>query len=552
MSVIYTDEKNVLMLISLLKAHDIKKVVVSPGATNITFVASIQSDSYFEIISSVDERSAAYIACGIASETGEPVALSCTGATASRNYIPGMTEAYYRKLPVLAITSTQHVGRIGQNIAQVIDRSVPLNDIVKISIHIPTIHDEEDEWAYNVLINKALLELRHRGGGPAHINITTTYSRNFSTTILPATRVIKRICFGDCLPVLPQGKIAIFVGAHRTWSQELTFIVDTFCEKYNGIVICDHTSNYKGKYRALASLLFNQKNYVSACRNMDLLIHIGDTSGAYIPLKPINVWRVNPDGEIRDTFKNLQYTFEMEELIFFQQYCTQENANTYDISYWKDFSQENDNIRQQIKELPFSNAWIALNTSSLLPDNSVLYLGILNSLRCWNFFEIPKSILGYANTGGFGIDGYISSMIGASLAESEKLFFCIAGDLAFFYDMNVLGNRHIGNNVRILLINNGCGTEFKNYNHIAAELGNAANIYIAAEGHFGNKSKVLLKHYSEDLGFEYISASNKEEYFMYLDYFISKDNLTRPLIFEVFTNSSDESDALKILENLKG
>ena len=95
----YTNEKNAQIVISLLKQHGIKKVVVSPGATNVTFVGSVQQDPFFEIYSSVDERSAAYIACGLSAESGVPVVLSCTGATASRNYLPGLTEAFYRKLP---------------------------------------------------------------------------------------------------------------------------------------------------------------------------------------------------------------------------------------------------------------------------------------------------------------------------------------------------------------------------------------------------------------------------------------------------------------------
>ena len=102
-----SNERSVQLLISLLKQHNIKRVVASPGATNITFVGSLQNDAFFEIYSCVDERSAAYMACGLAAETGEPVVLSCTGATASRNYVPALTEAFYRKLPVLAVTSTQ-------------------------------------------------------------------------------------------------------------------------------------------------------------------------------------------------------------------------------------------------------------------------------------------------------------------------------------------------------------------------------------------------------------------------------------------------------------
>lgn len=103
----YTNERNVQIVISLLKAHGIHRVIASPGTTNMTFVVSIENDPWFHVWSSVDERSAAYLACGMAAETGEPVVISCTGATASRNYMPGLTEAYYRKLPVLAITSTR-------------------------------------------------------------------------------------------------------------------------------------------------------------------------------------------------------------------------------------------------------------------------------------------------------------------------------------------------------------------------------------------------------------------------------------------------------------
>ena len=118
----YSAEQNVQILVSLMKKHGIKKIIVSPGMTNICFVASVQHDSFFELYSAVDERSAAYLACGLAAESGEAVAISCTGATASRNYVPGLTEAFYRKLPVLAITSSQPNSRIGHNIAQVTDR----------------------------------------------------------------------------------------------------------------------------------------------------------------------------------------------------------------------------------------------------------------------------------------------------------------------------------------------------------------------------------------------------------------------------------------------
>ena len=132
----YTDERAVQIIISLMKAHGVRKMIASPGTTNLTLVASMQQDPFFEMYSSVDERSAAYMACGMAAESGEPVAITCTGATASRNYMPGLTEAYYRKLPVLALTANQGIQNIGNLIAQNIDRRTVPNDIVKMSVQV--------------------------------------------------------------------------------------------------------------------------------------------------------------------------------------------------------------------------------------------------------------------------------------------------------------------------------------------------------------------------------------------------------------------------------
>lgn len=551
METYYTVERNTQILISLMKAHNIKKIVISPGTTNMCFTASIQQDNYFELFSCADERSAAYIACGLAAESGEPVAISCTGATASRNYIPGLTEAYYRKLPILAITSAQHIGRVGHNIPQVIDRSQPLNDIIKSSVHIPTIHDADDEWACCIMLNKALLELQHRGGGPVHINLVTTYNPDFSVKELPPAPVIERICYGDSFPELSAGKIGIYVGAHKKWNQEQTKAVDNFCELYQAVVFCDHTSNYQGKYRIFANLVCSQEQYFSSCRNMDVMIHIGDVSGAYISMNPTQVWRVNPDGEVRDTFRKLRYVFEMDECVFFESYNKQSSETIHPNTYFNEWVRECNKLSDRISELPFSNIWIAQHTLPHLPTGCVLHLGILNSLRSWNFFEVKKDILGYCNTGGFGIDGCISSLMGASFANQDKIFIGVVGDLAFFYDMNVIGNRHVGKNIRLMLINNGRGTEFRNYNHGVAQFGDDADAYMAAAGHYGNKSPQLVKHYAEDLGFEYLSVSCKEDFLKALNRFITPNITERPILLEVFTDSKDESDALEIMHHLE-
>ena len=547
MSNYYTSEKNTQILIQLMKEHGIKKIIASPGSTNICFVASVQQDAFFQLYSCVDERSAAYMACGLSAETGEPVALSCTGATASRNYMPGLTESYYRHLPILAITSTQSIERVHQNIPQVVDRRVLPNDIANLSVHLPAVHDSESEWSCVVKVNNALLALKRNGGGPVHIDLTTEYSTDFSIKELPAVQKIERIQVDDDFPQITFSRVAVFVGAHEKWTKELTKAVDDFCAANNAVVLCDHTSNYWGKYRVLPNALCSQRLYSSKCTKVELLIHIGEISGSYMAINPKSVWRVHPDGELRDTFKALKYVFEMDELTFFKKYT---NANYKNNTYLNEWIEENNKIISKIPDLPFSNVWTAHELAPIIPKGSVIHFGILNSLRSWNYFELQHGINGFCNVGGFGIDGGVSSLVGASLADENKFYFGIIGDLAFFYDMNALGNRHIGNNLRLMVVNNGRGSEFRNSISWASMFGEKVDKYIAAAGHFADMSPCLIKHYAEDLGFEYLSASNKTEFKNIKKHFVQSQKTDKPILLEIFTQPEDESRSLELMTTI--
>lgn len=546
----YTDERNVQIVISLLKAHGIHRVIASPGTTNMTFVVSIENDPWFKIWSSVDERSAAYMACGMAAETGEPVVLSCTGATASRNYMPGLTEAYYRKLPVLAITSTRGNHKIGHLIDQQIDRRNLPNDVAMESVTIPMVKDAEDEHYCEIEANKAILALRLNGGGPSHMNMYTRYSKTFNVEELPKVNVIHRhTVFDGSWPELPQSShIIVSVGSHINFSQELTDAVDRFCASHNAVVCCDHTSGYRGKYEVHPQLVCGQRMWKPQSVKANLRIHIGEVSGDQFTIYAAHTWRISPDGAIRDTFGTLRRVFMMPELAFFEHYASGCGRELH--SYLDELNSDIEQVQNNLPELPFSNIWMAKEMVSRLPQNCEMHFGIYHSLRSWNFFKLPHKVTAKCNVGGFGIDGGVSTMIGASLICPEKTFIGVFGDLAFFYDMNVVGNRHVGNNVRILLINNGKGNEFRNYNHPCYFLGEEADKFIAGAWHFGNKSPKLVRDYATDLGYEYFSASSKKEFANNLIRFLTDEQTDRPMLFEVFTETKDESDALEMTLNV--
>ncbi|MBQ9588467.1 MAG: 2-succinyl-5-enolpyruvyl-6-hydroxy-3-cyclohexene-1-carboxylate synthase [Bacteroidales bacterium] len=544
----YTDEKNVQILIALLKAHGVKHIIVSPGSTNVTFVGSIQQDPYFEIFSCVDERSAAYMACGMAAELNEPVALSCTGATASRNYFSALTEAYYRKLPIVAITSTQDNSRLGHLYPQAIDRSLQPADVVKISVYLQNVKDAQDEYDCMIKANKALLELHHHGEGPVHINLATNYCQTFTTKNLPAVNVIRRYTIEDELPPLPQGKIAIYVGSHLRWDEHLTMQVDAFCERHHAVVFSDPTANYNGKY-GITYWLAARQRHKDENRNPDLLIHIGNMSDMWSTVAPKNVWRVAEDGEVTDCYKQLRNVFEMKETTFFQYYAKQPSAGM-DKDYHVKCREQAGRIKSAIPELPFSQIWMANYLHDKRFPYSVWHYGILSPLRSWGFFETPGNVETYCNQGGFGIDGNMSSLIGASLVNPNKIFFGVVGDLSFFYDLNSLGNRHIGSNLRILLVNNSVGAEFHLFTQLNSICVNDVDKYISAGGHFGQKSKTLVRDYVQALGFEYLTASNKDDFINEAKSFMDTSIREKPVVFEVFTDVADENEALYILHNL--
>ncbi|HGN1958650.1 TPA: thiamine pyrophosphate-dependent enzyme, partial [Providencia stuartii] len=284
----------------------------------------------------------------------------------------------------------------------------------------------------------------------------------------------------------------------------------------------------------------------------DITLHIGEVTGDY-PLAGMagnEVWRISPDGELRDTFRRLRYVFEMSETSFFQHFVEQTNQPSTN-EYFQQCTDFLKTVQNKIPEIPFSNIWLASKLASKIPSGSTIHFGILNSLRTWNFYDLPNTVTSFSNVGGFGIDGGVSTLLGASLANPNKLYYGVIGDLAFFYDLNAIGNRHTANNLRILLVNNGKGTEFRMYNHHAAHFGTDGDEFVAAAGHYGNKSRTLIKDYAENLGFEYFSACNKKEFEDVYQRFLEPAITDKPMLFEVFTDSDDESAALQIMHRLE-
>lgn len=112
-----------------------------------------------------------YYGIGLAQQTKSPVACICTSGTAVSNYLPGMTEAFYQDVPIVAITADKDPYRLNQLMLQKTQQVNIFESVTKKSVNLPVVRGGNDRWYCERLINEALSELDHHGTGPVHINI---------------------------------------------------------------------------------------------------------------------------------------------------------------------------------------------------------------------------------------------------------------------------------------------------------------------------------------------------------------------------------------------
>ncbi|NQU85317.1 MAG: 2-succinyl-5-enolpyruvyl-6-hydroxy-3-cyclohexene-1-carboxylate synthase, partial [Mariniphaga sp.] len=396
----YSSVKHVQIVISLLKQHGISHIVINPGFTNVPIVQGIQNDLDFTCYSIVDERSAMYFAIGLHLKTGERIATTCTSAQATRNYIPGLTEAFYKKVPILAITVSKHPKYDYQRYPQhPIQTSLP-EDAVKKTFALPYVSDKNGELQCVRMVNEAILELTHRCMGPVQLNLPILDSDliQFTVSELPKVRVINRYMQWDVWDInLVNKKIMLVIGECTPMTYKQKTALESFVESQNAFVYVNHLSNYHGKYSVAANILLStiSERQFKNDFQPDILITIGGQSGDYSLLRKLipgnenefEHYHISEDGEIVDTFDKLTKVFEVPFALFFTKLSLNQKVPH---PYYKLWISAYKSI-QIPDRLPLSNIYMAQQLHKQIPQNSTLNFAILNSLRSWSLFELHPS-----------------------------------------------------------------------------------------------------------------------------------------------------------------
>src|SRR5690606_819056 len=96
----------------------VQYAVISPGSRSAHLTISFARHRHLKKIIIPDERSAAYIALGLAQQSKTPVALICTSGTAAINFYPAIAESYYQNVPLLVLTADRPAEWIDKNDGQ--------------------------------------------------------------------------------------------------------------------------------------------------------------------------------------------------------------------------------------------------------------------------------------------------------------------------------------------------------------------------------------------------------------------------------------------------
>lgn len=544
----YSDKKNVLELVALLKAHGITNIVLSPGSRNSPLIHSFATDGDFTCYSVVDERSAGFFTLGVIQATGKPAAVCCTSGTATLNIAPAVAEAYYQELPLLVISADRPLEWIGQMEGQTIPQTSLFGKMVRHSVQLPIVNNNEEKWYCNRLINATILSLDNEVKGPAHINIPLDEPLfNFTTEALPKVRVIKRstlnynISENDRFAERFQKhtKKMIVVGQLPP-ENNISDLLKSISKKHNVVVLSDHLSNISIDDNTRYDLAIRTSSETELEELApELLITIGGhTVSKRIKhfLRTFGVsehWHISLSGDIVDTYQQLTDIIKSDNKTFLS-YINELSPSQNEAESYKELWRKKSTLLNAPKA-QYSDLYAVGMLLSSLPEKISLHFANSHSVYLSQLYNIPNSVSCFSNRGTNGIEGSVSTAVGYA-AAGDGLTILLIGDLSFFYDMNGIWNRHISPNLRIMVNNNGGGGIFDTLQGLNSST--VLNEFITAE------HTTSAKYWTEQQGFIYLSANNEDELKKHLPTFVSA-NTTAPVVLEVFTSIDTNSKEIK-------
>lgn len=152
-----------------LAACGVTDVVASPGSRSTPLAVSARNQERLQVTVQLDERVAGFCALGMAKASGRPVALVCTSGTAAANYLPAVVEAHHSGVPLVVCTADRPPELRDAGAGQTIDQMKLYGDHVRWFAEMPCDVDEPDYFA-RLAVRAATMAGSGPDPGPVHLN----------------------------------------------------------------------------------------------------------------------------------------------------------------------------------------------------------------------------------------------------------------------------------------------------------------------------------------------------------------------------------------------
>lgn len=561
----------ILNLVNILAKKGVNNAIISPGSRNAPLTIALVRHPEIITKSISDERSAAFIALGMAQNLKAPVAICCTSGSAAYNYAPAVSEAFFQEIPIIILTADRPKEWIHQNDGQTIYQTDIFGKHVKESFEIGANYEHPDShWHIERTINEAVNLAKAYPQGPVHINIPLrepfypseneeiVFNKNPRLIeVEKIERTLSQSSWHNILIKFQEYDRILIAGGQNEKNVELSEILQKMQDEFHVVCIGDTISNLGFEAISKHDIYLNPRDE-KLCP--ELLITFGKSfisKGLKTYLrsnKAIEHWHLQLGEHLIDTFQSLTKIIPMKPLEFFskiyedldyEKFRTgeEEREETYKNNWIGEERKATIYLERFFEKVihieNFNEFFVIKKLMNLLPHNCQLHLANSMSVRYANYIGVDfrKHIEVFANRGTSGIDGCVSTAVGQALA-TEKLVFLLVGDVAFFYDRNGLWNRYLPDNLRIILLNNHGGGIFR--------IIDGPNKQAELADYFETVQSMNAKNTAEDAGLEYLFTNTNEVFENYLTSFLSNEGKSK--LLEVETNSTKNAEIFKLFK----
>lgn len=462
--------QHIVELAPLLKGFGLRHVIICPGSRNAPLIQLFTSRKNFFCHSLVDERSAGYVALGMARQLKEPVAVLTTSGTAVLNLAPAVAEAYHQQIPLFVITADRPSEKIRHFNNQIIDQRAPFYNFSKAYYQLPMLSQPED-------LDNALSHMERLFGeglsypaGPVHLNVLleeplyeplpepgkekAAREKNSEKQDIKAEAGVG---LRDFSTVENNTKILVLAGMGY-YCENIIRNLEKLLKLGQLVVVAENIANLSaddfisGPELVLADLDEEGQKTLAP----DLLLSFG---GQVVSKRLKLFLQALPELKHMDIDSDV--SANLEELAEHLAGVQGASSSNHFQELWKQKEAGRAGLMaEKVRDLPYGNLYITRALLSAAPSRSVIHLGSSSSVRYAQILPHRADLFYYANRGTSGIDGCVSAAVGAAMV-SEDLHILLVGDLSFVYDSNALWNRAFPENLKIVVLNDRGGGIFR-------------------------------------------------------------------------------------------